>query len=197
MNLTTEQLVGLATSFGEVARACKRIRSILLSVPSAVPPLKEKLPPGTTVEEGEQSEESDNILEEDFCESALDYVKGRRMVWSKKFCVNYFTHMVRSRLRVNSLKFCWAHTSGSLEDRGNWKKISRRKAEEVYSKIYSGWEEIAEYIRDHKSCPAGVRPSKWHRRLEVLKSQMPSKLFERKSFKYVLVDNHDELPSLR
>lgn len=200
MNLSSEQLMILADSLGEIARGCKKIRGVLLGLVSTTPIIVQPENQETDPGEGEPSdisEESDNISDEDFCETALQYMCTKKMKWSPVGAKRYFTDMVRSRLRANTMNFCWIHTGGNLESRRNWKKISRRKIEKIYSDIYHGWQEILDFIGDQDTCPKGIRPSKWSRRKMVVDCTFPETLFEKKGFKTVLLDNHDDLGALK
>jgi len=137
------------------------------------------------------------LEQEDFSESAYEYLCSKKMVWGKMATERYFQDMIRCRLRCNNMKMVWIHTGGCKEDRKNWMKISERTAENIFEKIKVGWEEVCCEISDKTECPKEIRNSKWCRRNIVLKTKFPNKLFQKKGFKRFLVNNHDDLPALR
>ena len=206
MNFTREQMVVLADAFGLLARSAKKVRGVLLeaagnqSVNSSPPP-QEVSDPETELMEVDQddtsSQKDDSIMDEDFIQTALEYLYSKDMIWSKLSASAFFKHMVRSRMRCNNLKFCWIHTKGPVEDRKNWKKVSVKTAENLFTRIRNGWDELLDEIRTHDQKPQKIRASKWKRRSAVLNCTFPKKLFQKKGFKNILVDLHDDLPSLK
>jgi hypothetical protein len=199
MNFSADQLLTLAAAFGELARGAKKIRGVLLqaagnqSVTSAPSPATSECESS----ESDSEPEPDSIQTENFVESAAKYLYTKKMVWSKLSAQAYFVAMVRNRLRMNALKFCWAHTGGSLQERKHWTKISRKSAESIYSKIKDGWEDICEEINGYDTRPPKIRASKWERRQAVLQCTFPKTLFSKKGYRQILVDYHDDLPSLK
>ena len=202
MNFTRDQMTVLANAFGLFARGAKMCRSVLLeaagnqSVNSS--PLQVSDPESEPMQvDDESSDKNESILDEDFTQTALEYLYSKDMIWSKLSANAFFKHMIRSRMRCNNLKFVWIHKKGPVEDRKNWKKISVKTAEDIFSRIRTGWEELLDEIRTHDKKPPKVRVSKWKRRNAVLNCTFPKKLFQKKGFKSILVDIHDDLPSLK
>ena len=202
MNFTRDQLVVLGEGFGLIARAAKKIRTVLVAAAaneSAPTPSTPPTPPSESeVESVGEPVKDDSILKEDFGKSALEFMYSKDMVWSELGASAYFRNMVRRRMRANRLKYCWVHTCGTLESRQNWTKISVRTAEEIFKKIRCGWEEILDEIREHYEKPKDIRASKWRRRDQVLLCVFPKSLFQKKGgFKQILLDIHDDLPSFK
>lgn len=204
MNFTQGQMLVLADAFGLIARGAKKIRGVLVEaannepVNSAPPP--EEVSESSDAESESRSETTeqvdDSILKEDFFESATKYLYSKQMIWSNLSATAFFRNMARQRLRVNNLKFCWVHTGGSRE-RENWKKVSSKTAEDIYGKIRDAWFQLLDDIREHDKKPKDIRSSKWSRKADVLACVFPKRLFQKKGFKQILVDLHDDLPCLK
>ena len=193
-----QQLTLLANGFGEIARGCKKIRRVLLSLADSSEPPVTPEPTGPAGPIEPPSEPNDSIEIEDFVESARTHLVSKKMVWGKGPALKFFKHMVRQRLRANNMKFVWMHTGGSAKDRKSWKKISTAKADDIYARIRAAWEDLKDEISSKAECPAEIPFTKWSRRGWVLKAEMPEKLFQRGSlFKQHLIDNHNDLPSLK
>ena len=202
MEISQDQLVRLADAFGLVARACKKVKSVLTELAERTPievTAEGHVPsPEVTEVTAEAKEgEGDDITTENFCEKADAYLRSKQMVWGARSAEFYFIHAVRSRLRANNLKFVWAHRGGALGTRKNWKKISVRSAERIFERIKAGWEELIFELTEMPECPKGIRNSKWGRRNEVLSCKFPETLFQKGGFKKILVDLHDDLPALK
>jgi hypothetical protein len=204
--MNSSLLLNLADAFGEIARGCKKIRQVCLelaqnnSAPSEAPSesvQSESVQSESVVSESESESEQPcvQIDSQNFEEEAVNYLYSKKMVWGPSAPTRYFEDCIDTRLRGNRMKMVWMHCGGSKNNKKNWKKISTKQAEQIYSNIRRGWEIINKKL-SQKTRPKQIRTSRWERRDRV-KCDFPEFLFQRKGFKDVLVSIHEELPSMK
>jgi hypothetical protein len=184
INISPDKLKSLAVAFRGISVATKQIAAIINT-----------LIDNDTVE-NVPSNDPLSILEDDFLDASRDYIYSSNCVWGAGFTGKFFRDMVGNRLRCNAMSFVWAHTGGDFNDRKNWKKISKSKAEDIFERVVCAHDELQDFLRDAEK-PSNIRVSKWERRDAILGSTMPPTMLGRGGYKRALMDVHDDLPKLK
>jgi len=184
--LSGPQLQDLAESFAQIGQGCLRIRNVLQNLQTASTPAPD---------------DGNSILQEDFQKTIQPLgrlITTQLGAWNEISPLLFFKYLVRNRIRCNRSRMFWFHLGGTLENKHNWRKVSKQKVEEVFMKIREAWDDITDHIRALESPPEGVTEGRWNRREKLLDAKIPLSLMDFKSeYREVLQQNHEDLPKLR
>ena len=213
MNISKAQLATLSSALSDITRGFKKLKKFVDSVAEGLPdsPKSANLEPtfqnleiaagtqpqkqGVLGSHATQKINARNILNDTFEEFNEAYLFQPRCKWNAKFLTKYVSDAFDNRIRCNSMNMCWVLLGADSHDKKSWQKISVSRAQQIYDRLIKRLEELLEWLEENEN--STIRASKWCRRKEILKITAPEKLFGRGGFKQLLLNTHDDLPSLK
>jgi hypothetical protein len=194
--LTPDFLDQLATSLGDIARGCKKLKSCVLKIKNATLATSVTTPPEEPHEDTQEELQEElqeepsftGVLEKDFVEIAEQYFEEKPFVGKASF-KRYLEYCIDDHIRQDRLKTTWVFNGQHVKtSRKAWTKISQTAIQDLYSEIKNGWEQLQDCFNGNR--PDHILQSKWSRRTNITEIHLDDSLWKEKRFREYINEAH-------